>query len=72
MVDNVHFLIVREFVRHGRVILFGHLMNMGTGIVSILLHNLPYNGTWLYLVSVAVFCLNVAFFVSFLSISILR
>ncbi|PON20639.1 sulfite transporter Ssu1 [Trichoderma gamsii] len=30
-------------------------VNMGTGIVSILLHNLPYNGTWLYWVSVIFF-----------------
>jgi len=45
---------------------------MGTGIVSILLHNLPYNGTWLYWISVVVFCLNVALFVVFLLISILR
>lgn len=45
---------------------------MGTGIVSILLHNLPYNGRWLYWISVIIFCLNVAFFVTFLFISILR
>jgi tellurite resistance protein TehA-like permease len=45
---------------------------MGTGIVSILLHNLPYNGRWLYWISVVIFCLNVALFVLFLSISVLR
>ena len=44
-------------------------VTMGTGIVSILLHNLPYNGTWLYYVSVVVFCLNVALFILFLFIS---
>lgn len=45
---------------------------MGTGIVSILLHNLPYNGAWIYWISVAIFCLNVVLFVLFLAISILR
>ncbi|KAF4978697.1 hypothetical protein FZEAL_4966 [Fusarium zealandicum] len=47
-------------------------VNMGTGITSILLHNLPYNGRWLYWISVAVFCVNVALFVLFTCISILR
>ncbi|KAL2066266.1 hypothetical protein VTL71DRAFT_2337 [Oculimacula yallundae] len=47
-------------------------VNMGTGIVSILLHNLPYNGRWLYWTSVVIFCLNVALFLSFLCISVLR
>lgn len=47
-------------------------VNMGTGIVSILLHNLPYNGRWLYWISVAIFCLNIILFVTFLAISILR
>ncbi|KAJ9602017.1 Plasma membrane sulfite pump involved in sulfite metabolism [Cladophialophora chaetospira] len=45
---------------------------MGTGIVSILLHNLPYNGTWLYWISVVILCLNVTLFTIFLAISILR
>lgn len=45
---------------------------MGTGIVSILLHNLPYNGRWLYYISVIIFCLNVLLFIVFLLISILR
>ena len=45
---------------------------MGTGIVSILLHNLPYNGSWLYWISIAVFCLNVVLFVAFLTATILR
>lgn len=45
---------------------------MGTGIVSILLHNLPYNATWLYWLSVIVFALNVFLFSLFLLISILR
>ena len=45
---------------------------MGTGIVSILLHNLPYNGHWLYWISVVIFALNVLLFCAFLIISILR
>lgn len=45
---------------------------MGTGIVSILLHNLPYNGTWLYWISVVIFALNAFLFVSFTIITILR
>ena len=47
-------------------------VTMGTGIVSILLHNLPYNGIWLYWISVVIFALNVLLFTSFLIISILR
>lgn len=45
---------------------------MGTGVVSILLHNLPYNGRWLYWISVAIFALNVLIFVTFAVISVLR
>jgi hypothetical protein len=45
---------------------------MGTGIVSTLLHNLPYNGEWLYWISVVIFCLNVALFILFTFISIVR
>ncbi|KAJ9606465.1 Plasma membrane sulfite pump involved in sulfite metabolism [Cladophialophora chaetospira] len=47
-------------------------VTMGTGIVSILIHNLPYNGRWLYWISVAIFCLNILLFITFLAISILR
>jgi hypothetical protein len=47
-------------------------VTMGTGIVSILLHNLPYNGIWLYWLSVIIFALNVFLFCLFLIISILR
>lgn len=44
----------------------------GTGIVSILLHNLPYNATWLQYISYILFALNVLLFVCFFAISILR
>ncbi|KAL4794750.1 sulfite efflux pump SSU1 [Aspergillus venezuelensis] len=47
-------------------------VNMGTGIVSILLNTLPYNGRWLYYLSIIAFCLNVAYFVVFLAITLLR
>lgn len=47
-------------------------VNMGTGITSILLHNLPYNGRWLQYISYILFALNVLLFVVFLAISILR
>ncbi|OJD30796.1 sulfite transporter ssu1 [Diplodia corticola] len=47
-------------------------VNMGTGIVSILLHNLPYNAVWLYWISVALFILNVLLFTTFLAITTLR
>jgi tellurite resistance protein TehA-like permease len=45
---------------------------MGTGIVSILLHNLPYNAAWLQYVSYVFFCINVVLFVVFLAISVAR
>lgn len=47
-------------------------INMGTGIVSILLFTLPYNGKWLYWISVGLFGLNVVLFCAFLLLSILR
>lgn len=47
-------------------------VTMGTGITSILLHNLPYNGQWLFYISVVIFCLNIAIFVLFSCISIVR
>lgn len=46
--------------------------NMGTGITSILLYNLPYNGTWLQYISRIIFALNVLLFTIFLLISVLR
>lgn len=47
-------------------------VTMGTGIVSILLHNLPYNGDWLYYLSIIVFVLNVLLFITGCIISFLR
>lgn len=45
---------------------------MGTGIVSILLNTLPYNGRWLYWLSVIFFAFNVLLFLIFFVVSILR
>ena len=45
---------------------------MSTGVVSILLHQLPYNGHWLRIISVLFFVLNIVLFVLFTFISILR
>jgi tellurite resistance protein TehA-like permease len=47
-------------------------INMGTGIVSILLFNLPWNGYWLHVISYIFFALNVLLFVIFCIISFLR
>ncbi|CAG8893377.1 unnamed protein product [Penicillium egyptiacum] len=47
-------------------------VNMGTGIVSVLLNTLPYNGQWLYYISIIIFILNVAYFTVFLAITLLR
>jgi tellurite resistance protein TehA-like permease len=45
------------------------LSSMGTGIVSILLYNLPYQFNGLHIIAVVIFCLNVALFLSFLTMS---
>lgn len=47
-------------------------VTMGTGITSILLHNLPYNARWLQYISYVLFALNVLLFVLFTGISVLR
>ncbi|KAL4989672.1 voltage-dependent anion channel [Aspergillus falconensis] len=47
-------------------------VNMGTGIVSILLNTLPYNGTWLYRISIIIFVLNVLLFVIFFTLTLIR
>lgn len=45
---------------------------MGTGIVSILLHQLPYNAQWIQYISYIFFSANVILFVVFLSVTIAR
>ncbi|KAK6530470.1 Plasma membrane sulfite pump involved in sulfite metabolism [Orbilia ellipsospora] len=45
---------------------------MGTGIVSILLYDLPYNARWIQYIAIAMFCLNIVLFLSFFIISLLR
>jgi tellurite resistance protein TehA-like permease len=45
---------------------------MSTGVVAILLHQLPYNGHWLQIISVIFFVLDVCLFVLFFVISLLR
>ena len=45
---------------------------MGTGIVSILLYNLPYDATWTHYLSIILFVLNVVLFAVFTLISIVR
>jgi len=45
---------------------------MGTGIVSILLHNLPYNTAAIQYISYAFFVLNIVLFSVFSAISLVR
>lgn len=45
---------------------------MGTGIVAILLHNLPYQFLGLHYIAIAIFILNIALFAMFVVISVLR
>ena len=47
-------------------------LNMGTGIASILLYNLPYNATWLQRIGIIVFVLNIVLFVLISTLSIIR
>ncbi|CAI4214166.1 unnamed protein product [Parascedosporium putredinis] len=47
-------------------------VNMGTGIVSILLHEFPYNAQWLQYVSEVIFGLNVLLFTVFLGLTVSR
>ncbi|KAF7622501.1 hypothetical protein AFLA_009038 [Aspergillus flavus NRRL3357] len=47
-------------------------VTMGTGIVSILLNTLPYNGEWLYWISVVIFAFNVLLFAMGCVITALR
>ena len=48
------------------------LCDHGNGHCQILPHNLPYNGDWLYWISVVKFCLNIVLFVSFSLFTIVR
>ena len=45
---------------------------MGTGIVSVLLHQLPYNTDWIRGISVGFFCLNTVLFFVFTCMSVAR
>jgi len=45
---------------------------MGTGVLSELVHQLPYNGIWLYWLSVILFVLNLILFTIAVSFSLLR
>jgi tellurite resistance protein TehA-like permease len=47
-------------------------VTMGTGMVGLILHVLPYNGVWIFWLSVLFFCLNIIFFVLILLVSIVR
>lgn len=48
------------------------IITMSTGVVSILLHQLPYNGHWLQIISVIFFVFNICLFVVFTVISCIR
>lgn len=45
---------------------------MSTGVTSICLHQLPYNGNWLQIISVIFFVLNITLFVLFAVITCIR
>ncbi|PYH64104.1 TDT family transporter [Aspergillus vadensis CBS 113365] len=60
----------RRVVRHFTPSWFS--VTMGTGIVSILLNTLPYNGQWLYWISVVLFSFNVLLFTIGCIITFLR
>jgi tellurite resistance protein TehA-like permease len=45
---------------------------MSTGVISIMLHQLPYNGRWLRIISTIYFVLNLAIFLLFTFVSCLR
>lgn len=47
-------------------------VTMGTGIVSILLHQMPYSTHWLRVISIIVFILNTALFTAIFATSVLR
>ena len=45
---------------------------MSTGVLSVLLHQLPFNGRWLEIISFIFFALDVALFLLFTAVSALR
>ena len=48
------------------------IITMSTGVLSIMLHQLPYNGSWLKIISTILFVLNLTLFLLFTFISCLR
>ncbi|KAL2063843.1 hypothetical protein VTL71DRAFT_4337 [Oculimacula yallundae] len=48
------------------------IITMSTGVLSIMLHQLPYNASWLQIISTIVFVLNLSLFLLFTFISCLR
>lgn len=47
-------------------------VTMGTGVISLLLYKLPYNGAWLYWLSVVTFVLDILLYILCISISAIR
>lgn len=47
-------------------------VTMGTGMVSILLHQLPYNTAWIQYIAICFFVLNIGLFCLFSAVSIAR
>ncbi|KAK3056425.1 Plasma membrane sulfite pump involved in sulfite metabolism [Extremus antarcticus] len=47
-------------------------VTMGTGVVSMILHSIPWQASWLYHLSIVFFVLNVALFATAFIISVLR
>ncbi|KAI9735943.1 MAG: hypothetical protein M1834_001409 [Cirrosporium novae-zelandiae] len=60
----------RMVVRNFHPGFFG--VNMGTGICSTLVSSLPYDGEWIYYVSMIMWCLNILLFCIFIGISLIR
>ena len=48
------------------------IITMSTGVLSILLHQLPYNGHWLQIFSIVFFVINLVLFLLFTLITCLR